>query len=257
MKTFLRTYKEPKRLVKYLNIKFLGKKIGDLDRLKIYFEGKTGLEIGGPSNIFRPKGYIPVYSLAERVDGCNFSNNTVWEHTIEPGLTYNFNGANKGYQYIADATELRVIPDEKYDFVLSSHSLEHIANPFRALNEWIRVLKKGGMLLIIVPDPKYTFDNKRPVTNFGHLLEDYKHNRAEDDATHVNEILSLHDVSLDPGITDFEEFKKRSLENFSNRCLHHHVFNVALLEQIFGFLNVETVVTDVAPPFNLIIAGVK
>jgi len=257
MKNFLRTYKNPARLWNYAAIKFLGKKIAGFHDLKKYFEDKTGLEIGGPSRIFHKQSYIPVYAVAKRVDGCNFSDQTVWENTIRQGLTYDFGQAEKGYQHIADATDLSAIPDEKYDFILSSHSLEHIANPLKALQEWLRVLKKGGLILVIVPDPNYTFDNRRPVTKFDHLLADYEHNTGEDDLTHVDEILALHDVSLDPGISGTDAFIKRSYDNINNRCLHHHVFSLELLKQIFGHFNLQTICTDVAPPFNLIVAGVK
>ncbi len=44
-----------------------------------------------------------------------------------------------GIQYVRDATDLHGIPDEKYDFVVASHALEHIANPLRAVSEWTRV----------------------------------------------------------------------------------------------------------------------
>ena len=43
------------------------------------FEG-YGLEIGGPSKIFRKA--IPVYPKAEKIDFVNFSNSTMWEGKI-------------------------------------------------------------------------------------------------------------------------------------------------------------------------------
>jgi SAM-dependent methyltransferase len=257
MRNFLLKYKNPARLINYAAIKFLGKTIGGFNDLSRYFNGKTGLEIGGPSRIFRAGNYIPIYPIAKSVDGCNFSNQTIWENTIREGRTYDFGKAEKGFQYIADAIDLHEIPDEQYDFVLSSHSLEHIANPFKALTEWLRVLKKGGLILVIVPDPKFTFDNKRPLTSFDHLIADLRDNTDEGDQTHVEEILSLHDISLDPGISDLAAFRKRSYDNLNNRSLHHHVFSIELLEKIFDHFKVKVVCTDVAPPFNLIIAGIK
>ena len=42
---------------------------------------------------------------------------------------------------------------ERFDFVVSSHCLEHIREaPLIVLREWLRVLKVGGMLAFIVPD---------------------------------------------------------------------------------------------------------
>ncbi len=44
------------------------------------------------------------------------------------------------------------IEDETYDYVYSSHCLEHMPNSYFALWHWFRVVKKGGYLLISIPD---------------------------------------------------------------------------------------------------------
>ena len=51
-----------------------------------------------------------------------------------------------------DAQYLRDVPDNQYDFVMSSHCLEHMVDVSEALKNWIRVVKKGGYLIITVPD---------------------------------------------------------------------------------------------------------
>jgi SAM-dependent methyltransferase len=51
-----------------------------------------------------------------------------------------------------DAELMASVADGTYDFVHSSHCLEHMKNPEIALNNWIRILKKGGHLVCIVPD---------------------------------------------------------------------------------------------------------
>lgn len=50
-----------------------------------------------------------------------------------------------------DAQHLNGVPENKYDFVYSSHTLEHLDNPFEALVNWWRVLKPGGYLIIYIP----------------------------------------------------------------------------------------------------------
>ena len=50
-----------------------------------------------------------------------------------------------------DATFMIGVQDETYDFVYSSHCLEHIENPALALKNWFRILKPGGFLLLYVP----------------------------------------------------------------------------------------------------------
>jgi SAM-dependent methyltransferase len=51
-----------------------------------------------------------------------------------------------------DAHELPGIADGTYDFVHSSHCLEHLSAPRRAVSHWVRVLKPGGYLVVVVPD---------------------------------------------------------------------------------------------------------
>lgn len=51
-----------------------------------------------------------------------------------------------------DAQYLRGVPDESFDFVYSSHTLEHMADARVALENWWRVVKRGGYLILYVPD---------------------------------------------------------------------------------------------------------
>ena len=257
MNHLLKRIKNPLRLLNHFSIKFLKRKLNGFSALAPYFDKKLGLEIGGPSKIFTNDGYIPLYQIAAKIDGINFSTTTIWENTIYEGNTYNFGGSSNGYQYIQDGTDLRKIESESYDFLLSSHSLEHIANPIKALEEWIRVLKKGGAILVVVPDKRYTFDIKRPVTKFEHLMKDFEENTTEKDLTHLEEVISCHDMSYDKGVKNLNEFKERSLNNFENRCLHHHVFDMNLLEQILKYFNLKIILKNESPPFNLIIMAVK
>jgi GT2 family glycosyltransferase len=51
----------------------------------------------------------------------------------------------------ADAVDIPA-KDSSVDFVLARHLFEHLVDPIGALEEWKRVLKPGGELLISVPD---------------------------------------------------------------------------------------------------------
>ena len=42
--------------------------------------------------------------------------------------------------------------DGELDFVVASHVLEHMPDIKSALREWVRVLKVGGILAVVVPD---------------------------------------------------------------------------------------------------------
>jgi len=51
-----------------------------------------------------------------------------------------------------DAQFMESVTDSFYDFVHSSHCLEHIVDPFVGIQNWFRILKVGGHLIITIPD---------------------------------------------------------------------------------------------------------
>lgn len=61
--------------------------------------------------------------------------------------------------------------DESTDFVISSHVIEHFFDPIKAINEWLRVVKKGGYILIIAPHKDRIFDSNRSCTTNEELLK--------------------------------------------------------------------------------------
>jgi len=212
--------------------------------IRKYFKNKTGLEIGGPSEAFMNSGYIPVYKIMKTLDGINFSYSTVWTGNIEESKGFIVNGKNVGKIYIADATEQSQIKDSAYDFILSSNNIEHIANPMKAIEQWILKLKRNGVLVIVAPRKEINFDHKRETVNFTHLMEDYNNGIDEHDLTHLNEILKLHDLSMDPPAGTFEQFRERSLKNYENRCLHHHVFDLKVLEEMCLYFKLKPVLME-------------
>lgn len=229
----------------------LPRRLPGFRRLRTLVRGKRGLEIGGPSPFFDRRGLLPLYRVAARVDGCNFAPTTLWEGTIREGMTYR-DGA--GYQYIHEATELSSIPDSVYDFVLSCNSLEHIADPLRAIQEWSRVLVPDGILIIVAPRKESNFDHRRPITTFEHLREDYLAHRDEGDMSHLEEVLELHDLSRDPPAGGQVEFAARCRNNLRIRSLHHHVFDRELLLRIFAFFHIREIYAGECPT-DWVVAG--
>lgn len=199
--------------------------------MKKFFGG--GIEIGGPSWVFRT-----IYHECISCDDVDFSIETVWNTSNLTDAFMLDNGITLGKRYKAEATDMHIIASEKYDFVLSSNNIEHIANPLKAVSEFIRILKRGGVLVLVVPNKKYTFDHDREDTLFEHVKKDYENNVSEDDLSHLDEILAKHDLNMDIKMS-FEEFRNRSNDNYHNRCLHHHVFSIGLLRDIAQFFNMQ------------------
>jgi len=216
------------------------------------------LEIGGPSRVFARKNILPVYPEAFRIDNINFANATAWESGLCEGGDFVFNPAKSpGRQFLREATRLDGIPDTAYDFVLSSHCLEHVANPLAALREWARVTRGGGHLLLILPDPQGTFDHRRPITTIDHLRQDLAENTGEDDLTHLPEIVALHNLALDRHAGSPEEFRARCALNRENRCMHHHVFNLELMREVLRETGWDVLETERAAPIHLIALAKK
>lgn len=51
-----------------------------------------------------------------------------------------------------DAEDLARHPDGRFDFLHSSHCLEHVRDPRRGLRNWARVVRPGGYLIVLIPD---------------------------------------------------------------------------------------------------------
>jgi hypothetical protein len=197
---------------------------------------KTGVEIGGPSET----GAI-IYRSATQMDNVIFSRETVW--SSHSSSVYNYYPGKTGNVIINDAVNITNVGDAAYDFIFSSHCLEHIANPIKALKEWLRIIKTGGHVILILPEKTRCFDHKREVSKFSTLLSQYEKNVGEDDLSTLPEILKNHDLAMDPPAGDLGSFTRRSLDNYNNRCLHHYVYSPELLAEICKYLGCEFIYT--------------
>ncbi|HWP46331.1 MAG TPA: methyltransferase domain-containing protein [Candidatus Limnocylindrales bacterium] len=98
-----------------------------------------------------------------------------------------FAGKHYRVDYVMEADNLYQFQDNQFDFLIASHMLEHFPNPIKALKEWYRVVRDGGVLFIVVPQKGRTFDKYRGVTPLSHFIEDYEKNVSNPDPTHIDE----------------------------------------------------------------------
>lgn len=213
-----------------------------------YYEQKVGLEIGGPTVSFSS-----IYNKCVRCDGLNFLSKTVWWENETND--YRYNDVILGKIWIAEATDMQQIEDESYEFLLSSENLEHIANPLKALKEFSRVVKVGGIILVVVPGKDTSFDHNREYTTYNHLLEDYHTDIGEDDLSHLKEIIEKHDYQMDVKCGGKNNFIERAKKNIENRCLHHHVFDEECMRSSFEFAGIEVIKVTELVNGNLAIVG--
>jgi SAM-dependent methyltransferase len=64
------------------------------------------------------------------------------------------------------------LADNSFDFVFSSHVIEHFPDPIKALYEWVRVARR--YVVVIAPHRERTFDADRPLTSVEELLERHR-----------------------------------------------------------------------------------
>lgn len=209
--------------------------------------GKKGLEIGGPSNVFRRRFNLPLYNCVAQLDNCDFSQENTWaSHT--PSFRFS-KDKSPGKTYFCEGSELAGISDNSYDFLLSSHNLEHIANPLKALKNWQRVVKPRGYLVVVLPHYARTFDHRRVPTTIEHMLEDFRNDVGEDDLTHVEETFAAH--RFNDGSQSDEELHGLLLGNYKHRTMHHHVFDEGNSKALMETAGFEVLAVDTQLPFHI------
>ena len=59
------------------------------------------------------------------------------------------------YPHVRCMGEILPFKNDVFDFIVSHHSLEHMRDTEKTLREWLRVLKAGGRIAIVMPDKRY------------------------------------------------------------------------------------------------------
>jgi ubiquinone/menaquinone biosynthesis C-methylase UbiE len=93
-----------------------------------------------------------------------------------------------------DAMSL-TFPDDTFDRVIAAHVLEHLVEPHLRLREWIRVLKPGGVLSLVLPcDPGLAWRIGRAVGSRGKFVRagiDYDYWMAREHVNSINNLVSF------------------------------------------------------------------
>jgi len=87
------------------------------------------------------------------------------------------------YPHLTSKCEKLPFNDATFAFVVAHHSFEHMEHPLETFKEWLRILKSGGALIMVVPDADYEnkehpWDKDHHIfftpNSFRHILEHYK-----------------------------------------------------------------------------------
>lgn len=79
--------------------------------------------------------------------------------------------------YMLDVENMESFEDNKFDYLICSHVLEHVNNPDKALMELLRILKPGGKAILMVPINPY----------IENTIEDPSHTTIEERLRHYGQ----------------------------------------------------------------------
>lgn len=123
---------------------------------------------------------------------------------------------------------------EKFDYVFSSHVLEHVPDPIQYLIDISKILSDNGKLCLLLPNKEFTFDHFRENSSFADLFDMYL--RGDEintprlvldsmiDSVNVNNPIIFWNKELDqypnPNV-------KACLDNYSNYVndFNNHIFD--------------------------------
>ena len=122
---------------------------------------------------------------------------------------------------VDDGEKLSRIEDESLDFIIANHMLEHCENPLGTIRNHLRKIRSSGILYYAIPDQRYGFDLNRPLTPFGHLVQDDRQGPEASRWSHFHEWARLVGEKTSPKDVDAEARRLMEL----NYSIHFHVWN--------------------------------
>ena len=182
-----------------------------------------------------------------------------WHGQESQGLFPQVHGAFKEPDVVADfnTDRLSAIDDGSQDFVVASHLLEHLAEPIGFLAEIHRVLRLGGVTLILLPDRHRTKDLKRTPTALSHLVSEFETGTTEVSDAHLIDF--LEDRGIELGATQNEQ--QETLDRHRKRSIHVHCWDakefLELILWTIANLDLEWEFVDGSLPIDSFPAGIE
>lgn len=177
-----------------------------------------GLEIGGLNSPLPVPGARVLYSdvlTPEEIDA------------LYPG--------SKHPDIISDSESFPDCDDGSFDFVIANHVIEHVTDPIRALTEWYRIIRPGGILFLAVPDKRFTFDRDRERTTLEHLINDHESELETKDLNYAHlKDWATHVEGLEQGSQAWQEWV--DYEYNKGYSVHNHVWQIEDILELFQFL---------------------
>jgi ubiquinone/menaquinone biosynthesis C-methylase UbiE len=182
-------------------------------------EGARGIEIGG--SLHNPFNF----PFKQNVDYTDSTDTLFKQEEIKR------TGGTLPVDIVAFADDLP-FTNETLSYLIASHVFEHQPNPIRALAEWYRVLRPGGVLYLVIPfrhaAPE---DRSQPLTTLGHIINDFFDGESVD----THETLPGHGKYGHYHTFSYNSFSR--LLNLFNEMVHDN-------KKVMAFKILETLFTD-------------
>ena len=206
--------------------------------------GRHGIEIAGPSPPFGAGGPMPVYAIVGSLENYGFQ--------ASQG-TFEYSG-RAGPSHVCDASALPR-SDASCDFVLSSHVLEHLANPLRLARMASRVAARRPLVHAAAARGAHIRSAARR-----HAMEPPRGRlrapHAGADRTHIDETLRLTDTRH-WSFNAPPEWRDECQKNADTRNVHHHVFDLELATKAASFAGFRVLAAEYAFPFHIAVLATK
>jgi SAM-dependent methyltransferase len=146
-----------------------------------------------------------------------------WNSLYNDTGKYNVNPTLWSRYQIGEAHSLPVA-NESLDFIFSSHVFEHLANPLGHLQYWFSKLKRGGLILAIVPDLAGCKDYVYRPCSLSEILQEYHQEIMEPNLEHYKRWAKYRAPGQDP--QKFYEAK---------RSIHIHFYTNWNMKELLSY----------------------
>ena len=143
---------------------------------------------------------------------------------------------------VDDAEYMAKVEDNSQDFIIANHFFEHCQNIILTMKNLNRVLKPNGILYMAIPDKRYSFDKKREITPYEHIVDEYINGPEKNYLTHVKEWVTLVNGATDS--LKIQEGMQSVIE--TKYSIHYHVWDYYSLNE-----TIMKITRDYVPELNL------
>jgi SAM-dependent methyltransferase len=122
-----------------------------------------GLELGAANN--------PIV----RSPRCRYADYADTETLRQRFAASDYHGVNSivavDYVWAGSGPLAPIVGDQRFDYVIASHVIEHVPNPIGWFRGIAEVVRPGGVFNLAIPDQRFTFDIACPPSSLGELIE--------------------------------------------------------------------------------------